>query len=266
MLLLMARSGTYLVKEVSEIAGVSVRTLHHYDEIGLLVPRGRTDAGYRLYDDEDLLRLQQILLGRELGLTLPEIRRSLTDPHFDRRASLLAQRAELQRRAQQTAAMLRAIDAALELIESGDDTTPRAGDPMNVKQIFDGFDPSSYEVEAEQRWGDTDAFAESQKRTQSYTAEDWQRLAAEQAAIYADAFQALQAGKSPGDPAVMDVAERHRASIDRWFYPCGHSMHRGLADMYEQDRRFAENIDKYGVGLSPFLASAIRENAKRHGV
>jgi hypothetical protein len=137
---------------------------------------------------------------------------------------------------------------------------------MDLKQIFDGFDPSSYEVEAEQRWGDTDAFAESQKRTHSYSAEDWRRLAAEQAAIYADALQALQAGKSPCNPAVMDVAERHRASIDRWFYPCGHSMHCSLATMYEQDPRFAANIDKYGAGLTPFLASAIRENAKRHGV
>lgn len=261
----MAGRRTYLIKEVSEIAGVSVRTLHHYDDIGLLVPRGRTDAGYRLYDDEDLLRLQQILLGRELGLTLPEIGRSLTDPEFDRRGALLAQRAELQKRAQQTAVMLRAIDAALALIDRGSDTEPPTGDTMDLKQIFDGFDPSSYEVEAKERWGDTDAFAESHRRTQSYTADDWRRLAAEQAAIYADAFQALQAGKAPDDPAVMDVAERHRKSIDRWFYPCGHAMHRSLATMYEQDRRFAENIDKYGAGLTPFLASAIRENAKRHG-
>jgi DNA-binding transcriptional MerR regulator len=259
----MARNRTYLVKEVSEIAGVSVRTLHHYDEIGLLTPRGRTDAGYRLYDDDDLLRLQQILLGRELGLTLEEIRRSLTDPHFDRRSALLAQRAELEKRAQQTTAMLRAIDVALALIEA-EGETPAQG-AVDLKQIFDGFDPSKYEAEAEQRWGDSDAFAESKKRTQSYTVADWQRLATEQAAIYGDAFKALQAGRSPADADVMDVAERHRQCIDRWFYPCSHAMHRGLAAMYEQDSRFAGNIDKYGPGLTPFLASAIRENTKRHG-
>ena len=76
---------TYQVKEVVELAGVTVRALHHYDEIGLLVPKARTAGGYRLYDDDDLLRLQQILIGRELGLSLEEIRRSLDDPSFDRR-------------------------------------------------------------------------------------------------------------------------------------------------------------------------------------
>ena len=261
---IMARKRTYQVKEVAGLARVSVRTLHHYDDIGLLVPRGRTDAGYRFYDDDDLLRLQQILLGRELGLTLEEIRRSLSDPAFDRRAALLAQRAELEQRVQQTAIMLRAVDAALALIES-QATAPTAGDTMDLKQIFDGFDPSAYEAETEQRWGDTEAFAESKRRTQRYTPEDWQRLKAEQAAIYRAAFEALAAGTLPGAPAAMDVAERHRQSIDRWFYPCSHDMHRGLATMYEQDSRFAGNIDKYGPGLSPFLAAAIRENAKRHG-
>ena len=80
---------TYQVKEAAELSGVSVRTLHHYDEIGLLVPARRSAAGYRLYDDDDLLRLQQILIGRELGLPLEAIRRSLDDPSFDRRGALL---------------------------------------------------------------------------------------------------------------------------------------------------------------------------------
>ena len=258
----MARKRTYLVKEVAEIAGVSVRTLHHYDEIELLVPVGRTDAGYRLYDDDDLLRLQQILLGRELGLTLEEIRRSLAEPDFDRREALLAQRAELEKRADQAAAMLRAVDAALALLDQAD-----AGESVasvgRLKSIFDGFDPSRYEAEAEQRWGQTDAFAESKKRTSRYTPEDWQRYASEQAAIYGAAFRALQAGKPPTDPEALAAAERHRESIDRWFYPCSHQMHCNLAAMYEQDPRFAENIDKYGTGLTPFLVAAIRENALR---
>jgi DNA-binding transcriptional MerR regulator len=261
----MARKRTYLVSDVSELAGVSVRTLHHYDDLGLLVPRGRTDAGYRLYDDEDLLRLQQILLGRELGLSLEEIRHSLDDPQFDRKRALLAQRAELLARAKQTDAMLRAVDAALRHLDQQANAPLQQGDAMDLKQIFDGFEPSEHEEEAEQRWGDTDAFAESKKRTQRYTKEDWQRLAAEQAALYGDAFAALQAGQSPADPEVMALAEGHRQLIDRWFYPCHHAMHRGLADMYEQDSRFAGNIDKYGAGLTPFLAAAIRENAKRHG-
>jgi len=250
----MARKRTYLVKQVAELSGVSVRALHHYDELGLLVPSGRTDAGYRVYDDEDLRRLQQILLWRELGLSLEDVRRSLDDPGFDRRAALLAQRAELVQRAQRTDAMLRAVDAALAELE---------GETMDMKQLFDGFDPAQHEAEAEARWGNTHAFQESKRRTERYTKEDWQRLAAEQAAIYTDASRLLQAGVAPHSPEAMAVAERHRQCIDRWFYPCGPDMHRRLADMYEHDPRFAENIDKYGAGLTPFLAAAIRENASR---
>ncbi|HEX2873250.1 MAG TPA: MerR family transcriptional regulator [Polyangiaceae bacterium] len=257
----MARKRTYLVKEVAEIAGVSVRTLHHYDEIELLVPVGRTEAGYRLYDDDDLLRLQQILLGRELGLTLEEIRRSLTEPDFDRREALLAQRAELEKRAEQTAEMRRAVDAALALLDQAE--AGESAESVSPESLFDGFDPSRYEAEAEQRWGHTDAFVESRKRTRHYTREDWQRFAAEQAAIYGAAVEALRAGKPPTDPDALAAAERHRESIERWFYPCSHEMHCNLATMYEQDPRFAENIDKYGPGLSPFLVSAIRENARR---
>ena len=86
---------TYQVKDVAELSGLSIRALHHYDEIGLLIPSARSTAGYRLYNDDDLLRLQQIMIGRELGLALEDIRRSLDDPSFDRRRLLLTQRAEL---------------------------------------------------------------------------------------------------------------------------------------------------------------------------
>lgn len=107
---------TYRVKDVASLSGLTVRALHHYDSIGLLAPRARSSAGYRLYDDDDLLRLQQILIGRELGLSLEAIRRSLDDPRFDRRQALLAQRAELAMRAARAAEMIRAIDAAHDVL------------------------------------------------------------------------------------------------------------------------------------------------------
>lgn len=262
----MARSRQYQVKELAALANVSVRALHHYDAIGLLEPSGRTEAGYRLYSEEDLLRLQQILLGRELGLSLEAIRRSLDDPKFDRRQALLLQRAELEARSAQTAAMLRAVDAALALLdEAGSGSGSVTTGEIDMKQLFEGFDPREHEAEAEQRWGNTDAFRESKRRTAEYTKEDWQRFAAEQSAIYADAFAALSQGKPPSDAQALAVAERHRACIDRWFYPCNHEMHRGLADLYEQDARFAANIDRHGAGLTGFLAAAIRENARVHG-
>jgi MerR family transcriptional regulator, thiopeptide resistance regulator len=253
---------TYQVKEAAELSGVSVRTLHHYDEIGLLVPKRRTEAGYRLYDDHDLLRLQQILIGRELGLPLEEIRRSLDDPSFDRRRALVVQRQQLQQRARQTEAMIRAIDAALAVLD-GDAGGEREGTTMDMKQIFDGFDPAEYEKEAEQRWGDTDAYKESMERTKRYSADDWKRLAAEQGAVYADLAAAMKAGKQPSDDEVLEIVERHRLLIDRWFYPCSPAMQLGLAGLYENDPRFAANIDKYGDGLTGFLVEAIRENARR---
>lgn len=249
---------TYRVKDVAELSGVSIRALHHYDAIGLLTPSRRSAAGYRLYDDEDLLRLQQILIGRELGLALEDIRRSLDDPRFDRRELLLKQRAELERRAASTADMIRAIDAALAVIDQAREETH-----VDLKRIFDGFDPDGYADDVKRRWGGSDAYDASMRNTKSYTDADWARIRDEQAAIYADALAATRAGKSPDDPVAMDVAERHRQSIGRWFYPCDLQMHCALADMWEADRRFSDNIDKLGAGLTTFLAAAVRANARR---
>jgi len=246
------------VKDVARLTGVSVRTLHHYDAIGLLVPSGRTAAGYRLYTDADLLRLQQILIGRELGLSLEEIRQSLDDPRFDRKAALLDQRQRLHERARQAEAMIRAIDTALAALD-GSVTTGE----MTMADLFDGFDPSRYEEEARERWGGTQAFDQATERTKRYTPDDWKALKAEQGAVYEAAVAALKAGKAPSSADAMDIAERHRLSIDRWFYPCSHTMHQGLASMYESDDRFRQSIDIYGEGLTTFLAEAIRANAGR---
>jgi len=260
------QSRHYQVKEVAEQSGVSIRALHHYDAIGLLVPSLRTAAGYRLYSEGDLLRLQQILIGRELGLPLEEIRRSLDDPSFDRRRALLEQRAALARRAEQTSEMLRAIDAAIAVLDGASldgGGNEREGTTMDYKKLFNGFDPSKYEDEVRQRWGHTEGYKASAKRAASYTEEDWKRCMAEQGAIYADAVAALNAGKKPDDAAVMDVAERHRLAIDRWFYPCNRKMHSGLADMYEADERFRAFFEGHAKGLAAFLSAAIRANAQR---
>jgi DNA-binding transcriptional MerR regulator len=246
----------YQVKEAARIAGVSVRTLHHYDEIGLLVPQRRTASGYRLYGEAELLRLQQICIGRELGLPLEEIRRALDDPGFDHVRALKEQRSWLQGRAQTTAAMIRAVDAALAMLKTPTENT------MNAKELFEGFDASKYEAEARQRWGGTDAYATSKKRTSKFSATDWKRVHAEQAAIFTAAAAALKAGKAAEDESVLDLAERHRQYIDRWFYPCSASMHCALAEMYENDSRFAQTIDKFAPRLTQFLSAAIRENAR----
>ena len=260
----MARGRTYQVKEVARIAGVSVRALHHYDDIGLLVPSGRTEAGYRLYSDDDLLRLQQILIGRELGMPLEAIRRSLDDPGFDRRAALQRQREELAARAERNAAMLRAVDAALAAMTDEGGETMKEMSVEEVTALFDGFDPSQYEDEVVERWGESEAYRESARRTSRYTKADWDRYKAESHAIMSAAAELFRAGAAPDGDDAMAVAERHRLSIDRWFYPCDPAMHVNLADLYQADARFAESIDRYGEGITPWWAAAIRANRERH--
>jgi MerR family transcriptional regulator, thiopeptide resistance regulator len=251
-------SRTYQVNEAARMAGVTVRALHHYDEIGLLVPSNRTEAGYRLYTAEDLLRLQQILIGRTLGLSLEEIRKLLDDPLLDRRTLLQRQREALQKRAETTAAMLRSVDVALALV---DDT--HRSENVNLREIFDGFDPAQYQDDARERWGHTHAYLESQRRVRQYSANDWRTIKADMNAVITDAAAALRASCDPESVEAMDIAERARLNIDRWFYPCSREMHSRLADMYEADERFAANYERYEKGLTAFFAAAIRANARR---
>ena len=162
------------VGEVARLARVSVRTLHHYDEIGLLSPSERSESDYRLYTDEDLERLQSVLFFRELGFALDDIARIVGDPGFDRRSALLAQRELLAERAARLADMVAAIELALETDERGLTMSKE-----DMFEVFGDFDPSEYEAEVEERWGDTDAYKESARRTRRYTKDDWARFKAE---------------------------------------------------------------------------------------
>jgi len=134
-----------------------------------------------------------------------------------------------------------------------------------MEQIFGGFAVSRFEAEARQRWGDTPAYKEAARRTKGYTKDEWTRLRAETDAIYSDAAALMNAGRVAVDEDVLDIAERHRQLIDRWFYPCSPETHRGLASLYESDARFATAIDEHARGLATFLIAAIRANAERRG-
>lgn len=247
----------YRVSEVARLTGVTVRALHHYDEIGLLVPSRRSGKGYRLYTEEDLLRLQQIVIGRALGMSLERIRRSLDDRNFELREALCEQRALLIERFEQTKAMIGSIDAALAALDRA------RGSEMDTKQLFEGFDPAQYEDEARERWGSTAAYAESQRRTSKYGPEDWARMKGEGEAIVIAFAEAMRAGVAAEDEAAIELAERHRLHIDRWFYPCDRAMHAGLAELYVGDERFAAYFDRHGEGVARYVAAAIRANAGR---
>jgi DNA-binding transcriptional MerR regulator len=252
-----ALPATYTIGHVARAAQVSVRALHHYDEIGLVKPSARSAKGYRLYTAADLERLQQALFYRELGFPLEEILRILADPDFDRRHALVAQRARLAERAARAEALVRLVDQTIDRLERGETMTP--------EEMFNGFDPAPYEEEARARWGATETYAESMRRTKRYTREDWAAIRADSDAITQAFAEAMERGVAPGDAAAMDLAERHRLHIDRWFYPCSSRIHVGLGEMYVGDPRFAANYEKVRAGLAEYLREAIRANALRAG-
>ena len=246
------------VGEVAHLASVSVRALHHYDELGLLTPSVRTEAGYRLYSDADLACLQQVLFFKELGFGLGDIARIMHDPQFDRLEALRMQRRMLMDKSSQLALMAEAVDAAIDAEEGGV--------RMDAKDMFDAFgdfDPKEYEKEAEERWGNTAAYKESARRTKRYTKEDWIEVRKETEAVNAGLAKLMDEGVPADDPRAMDQAEQHRLNIDRRFYPVSYEMHVGLAEMYIADPRFAANYEKVHAGLAHYMHDAILANAAR---
>jgi hypothetical protein len=151
-----------------------------------------------------------------------------------------------------------AVDAALESLERG-----TAMSKEEMFEVFGDFEPSKYEDEVQQRWGDTDAYRESKKRTARYQKQDWQKIKAEGDAITQKLAALLGAGVKASDARAMDVAEEHRLYISRWFYPCPPEMHRGLGEMYVADSRFTEKLDKVKPGLATYWRDANVANADR---
>jgi len=248
----------YTVGEVARLAHVSVRALHHYDETGLLTPSGRSGAGYRLYSVKDLERLQHVLFYRELGLGLKVIRDLMADPAFERREALVAQRDLLADRVLRLEAMLGLIDKSLAAEEEG---VPMPQEEMF--EVFGDFDPLKHEDEVRERWGETDAYKESARRTRRYSTEDWARCKAESDAVNADISALMDEGVAPIDPRALDTAERHRLRIDAWFYPCSHEMHAQLGRMYVADPRFTATYEKIHPGMAQYVCDAIAATAVR---
>ncbi|MFF1283332.1 MerR family transcriptional regulator [Streptomyces sp. NPDC058299] len=250
---------SYSVGQVAGFAGVTVRTLHHYDEIGLLVPGDRTYAGHRRYDDADLDRLQQILFYRELGFPLEEVAALLDDPDTDPRVHLRRQHDLLTARIETLQRMAAAVEHAMEARSMGISLTPE-----EKFEVFGDFDPDRYAGEVEERWGDTEAYRQSQRRTASYTKEDWQRINGEMDAIHRRMAGLLAEGTPADSEAAMDVAEEHRRFITRAYYDCGHAMHACLGEMYVADERFTATYEDIRPGLAGYLRDAIVANTARH--
>lgn len=235
------------VSEVAKLTGVTVRTLHYYDQIGLLKPSQVTEAGYRLYSEADLEILQQILFFRELDFPLSDIQEILSNPTFDREAALQNHRALLlQKRSR--------IDNLISLV----DQTLKGETDMSFKQ----FDASEFEnskqkyaEEAKQRWGSTNAYAEYSKKTKDYDDPQWKLLNGEGAEILRQFGEIRHL-----DPASIEA----QALVKKWqdfitanFYTCTKPILSCLGQMYIDDERFTQNIDRNGEGTALFMATAI---------
>ena len=240
----------YSVRDLARLAGISVRTLHHYDQIGLLMPSSRTAAGYRQYGADDLMRLQQILFFKELDVPLGEIRAILDDPDFDQVMALENHRRLLQLRAERLAHLIRTVDKTIQTLTE---------DTMMVtdEELYEGFSKEqieSYETEARERWGSTNAYAESRQRVRNMSKAQWSAVKDQ-----GDEATRLMAGlmdRDPADPEVQAAIARHHAWIEN-FYTASAEMYTGLGQMYADDERFRAFYDAYAPDLADFMRDAM---------
>ena len=251
----------YTVGRVAEIAGVTVRTLHHYDEIGLLTPGARTSSGYRRYDDVDLERLQQILLYRELGVPLQEIGRLLALQGPDRAAILRDHRAWLAERVERSRQLLQTIDRTIAEL-NGDGT-------MNDKDLYQGFAPekqAEYEDWLVDRFGGEmrERIDASKAKLASLGKEGIAARLAEGKAAGVALAEAFHAGAAPEDEANDSLMARHHAWVAAmWGRACPPEAYAGLADLYLEHPDFRANLDRAGAGFTDWLAAAMKAYAAR---
>lgn len=243
----------WLIHEVSQITGLTPRTIRHYEQVGLLTP-ARHENDYRVYSMREITRLQEILFYRESGMQLIEIKEMLETPGHDTVQVLVSVKSRLVERRDQIDRMLGNLDKAIHR-----QRTKQEEIMQDPKDMFDGFDPTSVEEETSRRWGDTPEYQQSIHRTSSYEEQDWRLIEEEQTGLYEALYALMQQGASVSDDAVQKLVEAHRAFISRWFYDCSDERHRSLALMYEQDERFVRTIEAKGTRprLAQFLSQAI---------
>lgn len=257
----------YSVKQLADLAGVTVRTLHHYDAIGLLRPTQTGDNGYRYYDDAAVLRLQQILLYREMGFELGHIRDLLNQPDFDLRSALHAHRAALSSKIERLRRLVETVDETLRHLTNEDTMGKKdkkdkkdkkgkhAAEPQKLFRGFSDAEQKEYEREVRLQY-DSALVEESGQRWASYDKAARQKIFDEGNAIYSDAAKLMQAKADPASPEAQAVAQRWHQHL-RYFYEPPLVVLRGLGDLYNDDPRFHANIGAVGAGLPEYLREVI---------
>ncbi|WP_106495222.1 MerR family transcriptional regulator [Lentibacillus sp. Marseille-P4043] len=242
------------VKEVADLVGISVRTLHHYDEIGLLTPESTTESGYRLYSDSDLEALQQILFFKEIGFPLKKIKEIISSPSFDRKEALKLHRKMLLEKRSRLDQMISTIDKTIQHSKGEID--------MSAKERFEGFDFSRnpYEQEARDRWGDK-AVNESNAKVGNMSKGDQKTLEDEFNALYRKLAEIRH------EPPESGIAQENIELRFNYLNKVGtYSLDafKGLGQMYVEDDRFTKNIDQFGEGLAVFMRDAMAVYADKN--
>lgn len=243
-----------LIGEMAKASGVTVRTLHHYDAIGLLCPEKLNEAGYRCYGEKEALRLQQILLLRTLDFPLEEIGRLLNDPAFDREDALKKQRALLEARREALGQMITFINRQLK----GETIMDfNAFDHQKEEQLKD-----AYRQEARERYGKTEEYKESERREKSRSPKETDEVTAKANEIFARFGSAVKAGVQPGSEQANALVREWQGHITKYNYPCTDEILSSLAELYVGDERFEKNLDRFGAGTARFMHDAIKACVK----
>ncbi len=233
------------IKEFAELTGVSVRTLHYYDEIGLLTPAFvDRSTGYRFYDNNSLLRMQEILFYRELDFSLKSIGEILSSPNYDTRKSLEEQKSLLILKKERLERLISAIDDAMK--------------GENVMRAFDNSEFEKHKAEAKEKWGNTDAYKQHAERTKNYSGQKWNDLAGEMEHIMAEFAVCMRNGETPDSTEAQSLVKMLQSHITENYYLCTNEILSGLGQMYVADERFKHNIDKHADGTAAFICDAIK--------
>lgn len=240
----------YTIKKLADLAGVSVRTLHYYDEIGLLNPSFIGDNGYRCYEEKELLKLQQILFFRELDFPLEKIREIINTPNFHALAALKDQKELLKLKKKRLEKLLTLIDKTMKDLQQKNEI-------KNPEELYDPFkdkDYLKYKDEVEERWGNTEAYKQSMVQVKKMTKAQMVKLKEDGKKATQELADAMDKGVEHGE--VQALIERHYQGIN-FFYNCSLEMYRNLGKMYVDDPRFTAYYDKFRPGLASFMREAI---------
>ena len=248
------------VGEVSTLLGVSVRALHHWDETGLVHPSRRSAAGYRLYCEADIMRIQQVLVYRQTGMNLADIKMVLDEPETDAMTHLRRQRELVQGQVSHLQQMLNSIDMVMEIHQSG----ARISVAEMAEIWGTDWDPV-YIEDAHAQWGDTEDWAESYRRKAQMSRADWERAHEETVALETALAEAMRSGVKPGSPEANALARWHRKDFNRWF-EVSTSKQVIIARGYVADERYARYYDKRAPGLAAWLKDVIDASARSEGV